>query len=136
MFTNVVIGLKEGTEPGPLLKTAESAISGPAKIHLVSLIRAGTNEDEQGRLEKAEASLKKSATRLQGHGTEVTYEVGLIVAAAAADLLRIADHRDADLMVIGLAKRSRVGKALMGSDAQRVLLGSSCPVLVTRIHGR
>ena len=37
-------------------------------------------------------------------------EVGLIVVAAAVDLVPSAEQQDADLIVIGLAKRTRVGR--------------------------
>ncbi len=35
----------------------------------------------------------------------------------------------AELLVIGLKRRSAVGKLLMGSAAQRILLDVECPVL-------
>ena len=132
MFTNVLIGLKEGVDPGPILTLASSAVPIPAALHLVTLVRIGNDGDEPGRLRNAEKRLEKRAEGLRTLGYEVTHETGLVVAAAAVDLLRIAEQRSSELIVIGLAKRSRVGKALMGSDAQRVLLGAGCPVLVSR----
>ena len=50
-------------------------------------------------------------------------------------LLRIAANADARLLVIGLRRRSTVGKLILGSHAQRVLLGSSCPVLTVTTDG-
>lgn len=50
----------------------------------------------------------------------------------AVELLDTADHYQAELMVIGLRQRTAVGKMLMGSTAQRILLGSPCPVLGVR----
>ena len=132
MFSNVLIGLKEGVDPVPLLALASSAVQGPATFHLATLVRIGNDGDESSRLRNAESHLENHAQALRKQGYEVSFEAGLVVAAAAADLLRIAERRSSDLIVIGLAKRSRVGKALMGSDAQRVLLGAVCPVLVTR----
>ncbi len=48
---------------------------------------------------------------------------------AAAEVLRVAEARKAELIVIGLRKRSAMGKFLMGSTAQRILLQATCPVL-------
>jgi nucleotide-binding universal stress UspA family protein len=45
------------------------------------------------------------------------------------ELIRAAQETDADLIVVGLRHRSAVGKFLLGSYAQRVLLEADCPVL-------
>lgn len=50
----------------------------------------------------------------------------------AEDLLKIADEVKADLIVIGLRRRSPVGKLLLGSNAQRILLDAMCPVLAVK----
>lgn len=93
----------------------------------------GTNEDEAQRLRQTESRLEHEVAGLAEAGFEASLEVGLRPAAAATELMRISEKRDADLVVIGMAKRSRVGKALMGSDAQRVLIEAPCPVLTTRL---
>lgn len=135
MFERVTVGLKEGLAHAALLDLVRKATSPGGKVHLVTLVRAGSYEDEPQRLKSTESDLEKHSVSLQQEGYEVTYECNLIVVAAAADLIRIADEQQADLIIIGLAKRTRVGKALMGSDAQRVLLGAPCPVLVTHMFG-
>ena len=45
-------------------------------------------------------------------------------------IIGVADDMDADAVVIGLGKRSRVGKLLFGSDTQSLLLNAARPVLV------
>jgi nucleotide-binding universal stress UspA family protein len=134
LFTNVVVGLKEGLDHGRIVELTKSAAPVPAKIHLMTMLRVGTTEDELSRLRRARNALDEKAERLRSDGYDATCEASLMVAAAATDLLREAASRQADLIVIGLAKRSRVGKALLGSDAQRVLLGAGCPVLVTHLQ--
>jgi nucleotide-binding universal stress UspA family protein len=51
---------------------------------------------------------------------------------AATVLVDAAHEYDAQLVVIGLRRRSAVGKLLMGSTAQRVLLQAPCSVLAAR----
>jgi nucleotide-binding universal stress UspA family protein len=50
----------------------------------------------------------------------------------AEDLIKAADDEHADLIIIGLRKRSPVGKLLLGSNAQEILLGAHCPVLAVK----
>lgn len=44
-------------------------------------------------------------------------------------LLETAVDHDAVLLVIGLRRRSPVGKLILGANAQRILLDAACPVL-------
>ncbi|WP_236825160.1 MULTISPECIES: universal stress protein [unclassified Blastococcus] len=135
MFTNVLVALKENQPHQPLLELAFQAAPGPARLHLVTLVRVGTEGDEVQRLRRTERSLAQQAEALTAKGYDASWEAGVVAVSAAVDLVRIAETRAADLMVIGLARRSRVGKALMGSDAQRILLSVDCPVLVRQLHG-
>ena len=50
----------------------------------------------------------------------------------AEDLLAVARERAADLIVIGIRRRSPVGKLVLGSNAQDVLLEADCPVLAVK----
>lgn len=50
----------------------------------------------------------------------------------AEDLLSVAHEIDADCIVIGLRRRTPVGKLLLGSNAQRILLEASCAVLAVK----
>jgi nucleotide-binding universal stress UspA family protein len=50
----------------------------------------------------------------------------------ANDLVSIADELAADLIVIGLRRRSPVGKLVMGSNSQQVLLEANCAVLAVK----
>jgi len=47
-------------------------------------------------------------------------------------LVRVAGEREASVIVIGLRRRSPVGKLIMGSAAQRILLDARCPVLAVK----
>jgi nucleotide-binding universal stress UspA family protein len=133
MFGNVLVGLKAGGSGGHLLELARKSAESGARLHLVTLIRASTSEEVPALVAEAEQELETHCRVLRDEGYDITQQVGVIAAAAGVELARIASERNADLIVIGLAKRSRVGKALMGSDAQRVLLSAHCPVLVERL---
>lgn len=51
---------------------------------------------------------------------------------ASEDLIAVAEDTDAELIVIGLRRRTPVGKLILGSNAQRVLLDAPCPVLAVK----
>jgi nucleotide-binding universal stress UspA family protein len=51
---------------------------------------------------------------------------------AAEALVGAAEELDAELIVIGLRRRSPVGKLFLGSNAQRILLDAPCPVLAVK----
>ncbi len=49
--------------------------------------------------------------------------------AAGEDLVQFAKENEIDLIVIGVRRRSKVGKLVFGSTAQYVILKAACPVL-------
>lgn len=50
----------------------------------------------------------------------------------ADHLVNLAEAESAELVVLGLRRRSPVGKLFLGSNAQRVLLSAPCPVLTVK----
>lgn len=74
--------------------------------------------------------------RLAESGIE--HETARRVAASepADQLLRVAHEANAELIVIGLRHRTPVGKFIMGSSAQTVLLSAECPVLAVKAATR
>ena len=54
----------------------------------------------------------------------------------AEELAEVVEETSAELLVIGLRRRSAVGKLLMGSAAQRILLDVECPILAVKAPPR
>lgn len=78
-----------------------------------------------------EDQLARLAIELAASGVEV--DVRRSMGADVGDqVLAVAGDVSADLIVIGLRRRSPVGKLLMGSVAQRILLGAECAVLAVK----
>ena len=50
----------------------------------------------------------------------------------ADQLLQVAHRTNAELIVIGLRPRTPVGKFILGSAAQTILLAAECPVLAVK----
>ena len=75
--------------------------------------------------------LRGVRTRLEEAG--LPFEVRQSVGADVGDqVLAVATDVDASLIVLGLRRRTPVGKLIMGSVAQRILLGAGCPVLAVK----
>ena len=70
--------------------------------------------------------------RLAGQDVEheVVQQVGRL--EPAEEILDAADKLGAALIVLGIRRRTPVGKLLLGSTAQRVLLQAPCPVLAVK----
>ena len=73
------------------------------------------------------------ALRAEAREAHVPLEVRRGVGGEVADqVLEVADEVDAALVVVGLRRRTPVGKLIMGSVAQRLLLTARCPVLAVK----
>jgi nucleotide-binding universal stress UspA family protein len=70
--------------------------------------------------------------RLTESGVE--HELAQLVGSkdAADQILALARDLNAELIVIGLRRRTAVGKFIMGSQAQTILLHAECPVLAVK----
>ncbi len=67
----------------------------------------------------------------------VPYElVHTVVGKEPADhVVEVAEKAHASLLVIGLRRRTSVGKFLMGSSASLILMHAPCPVLAVKASG-
>jgi nucleotide-binding universal stress UspA family protein len=70
--------------------------------------------------------------RAEASGVKVDVRQGAHDGELADELLRMADETDSSVIVIGLRRRSVVGKLLLGSNAQRILLDATRPVLAVK----
>ncbi|MDT9591555.1 universal stress protein [Nocardioides zeae] len=70
----------------------------------------------------------------EGEQAGVATRIERVVASDAAEaVLETARRLDARLVVVGVRHRSSVGKLLMGSTAQRILLAAECDVLAVKV---
>lgn len=84
--------------------------------------------------ERGDVEVDLGAVRARLDASGVAYEVRQLARGfeAAEDLVSVAESHDAELIVIGLRRRTPVGKLILGSNAQRVLLDAHCPVLAVK----
>lgn len=114
-----------------LRRAAEEATLRGAELVVVNSHRGGREFDRDDAVESEE---QLEAIRAQLRDSGVKHEVRQLVRGMdpADDLVAVAEEVNADYIVIGLRRRTPVGKLILGSNAQRVLLDSPCPVLAVK----
>jgi nucleotide-binding universal stress UspA family protein len=109
---------------------AEAKLRGD-KLVVVSSARGGASLDTDTAVE-LRSELREVRDALEASG--VAFEIRNLVRGnePAEDLIDIATEEEADLIVIGLRRRTPVGKLIMGSNAQRIILDAPCAVLAVK----
>jgi nucleotide-binding universal stress UspA family protein len=113
----IVVGYSSKPEGRAALRRAvsEARLRGAALV----VVNTSSEADTDGGL----------ASELAASGVSYDIKTPNEMHDSAEELIRTAEATDADFIVIGLRRRSPVGKLLLGSNAQRVLLDAACPVL-------
>lgn len=114
-----------------LRRAAEEAKLRGSRLVVVNSHRGGREFDRDDAIE-SEAQLQEVKSELESHGVEHDLRQLVRGMDPAEDLVNVAEEVKADLIVIGLRRRSPVGKLILGSNAQRVLLDAPCPVLAVK----
>lgn len=127
-----------GYVPTPVGEAAVAAAITEAKLRgeellIVNSVREGS------RVDKSVAS-DEDLTRLQKSADDAGITARVLRPSHRDDLadeiLELAVEHDVSLIVIGLRQRTQVGKFIMGSHAQRILLQADRPVLAVKPDGR
>jgi nucleotide-binding universal stress UspA family protein len=102
-----------------------------AKLVVVNSHRGGHDFDDAA-AGRAEAEIGAVRSKLDESG--VPYDLRQLVRGfePAEDLISLAEANSAELIVIGLRRRTPVGKLILGSNAQRILLDAHCPVMAVK----
>jgi nucleotide-binding universal stress UspA family protein len=97
----------------------------------VSILKEGEYENELHR--EAEDKLQKLCDGLKQRGLKAEYETGT-ANAVPQEILRIAEHKDADLIVIATHGATAWNRMMFGSVAEKVVHLAPCPVLILKTH--
>ena len=129
---SIVVGYVPKAEgKAALSRAVEEAKLRNLKLVVVNSNRGGRELSDSENLE-IEQQLDQVRDELKDSG--VQHEVRHFVRGLepAEDLISIAGEVEAELIVIGLRRRTPVGKLILGSNAQKILLDATCPVLAVK----
>jgi nucleotide-binding universal stress UspA family protein len=79
-----------------------------------------------------QADVDWASTTLEEAGVEFSMRQHMRGREAFEEVLDAVKEVDAELCVIGIRRRTAVGKALLGSNADRILMDAPCPVLAVK----
>jgi nucleotide-binding universal stress UspA family protein len=128
----VVVGYVPTPEGRAALRTAaDECRLRNTRLIVINSNRGGKDLDAADAARYEEELL---AIRAELDEAGISHEVRQLVRGLepAEDLIAVAQEVSADFIVIGLRRRSPVGKLILGSNAQRILLEAPCPVLAVK----
>ncbi|MEI6374038.1 MAG: universal stress protein [Actinomycetes bacterium] len=132
MTETVVVGFIRSPEGQAAVTSAvEEVRRRSGRLVVVHSARGGDHESTEQTLADDEA-LEELEGQLKSEGIEFAVRALVRGKEPADDLIEIAESESAVLIVIGLRRRSAVGKLLLGSNSQRILLDANCPVLAVK----
>ena len=135
-----IVAAVDFTEAGARAVDTALSLAGAGTVTLVHVVRGvspasvprhtlrpGTAEYQRWLIVDAWRRLQALARRSAGEGSRIRLRV--IAGHPHEEVARLADGIGADLIVVGASARGRLGRAVFGSTAVRVVRAAGCPVL-------
>ena len=128
----IVVGY-DGSNTGKaaLAVAKEQSKAFDAKVFVIESQVGGSDTDAKD-IKKGEENLEFAESYLKEQN--IPCETHLLVRGVepGEDIVQFAKDNDADLIIVGVRRRSKVGKLMFGSTAQFVILEAPCPVLTVK----
>ncbi|MGD8663742.1 MAG: universal stress protein [Desulfobacterales bacterium] len=132
----ILVGYDYSTVTQDVLALAkQQAQAFKAEVHLLrSLERNPELQHELRRdtIQQAEQNLDQVKREFVNMGLACDTHVVVGRLSAGENIVQFAEQNSIDLIVIGVRRRSKVGKLLFGSNAQLIILTAPCPVLTVK----
>lgn len=101
------------------------------KVFVLSSLEKG-NEDQLPKIEQAERDLEYAKNFFDKDGIPCQTHLLIRGLSPGEDLIEFANENEIDEIIIGVRRRSNVGKLIFGSNARYVIMEANCPVVTIK----
>jgi nucleotide-binding universal stress UspA family protein len=102
-----------------------------AGVHIVTSLEQGPGLKKED-IDRAESRLEKQRTSFKVDDIPCETQAAVSYQSPGEDLVNLAKENNVDEIIIGVRRRSKVGKLVFGSTAQYVILEAPCPVVTVK----
>ncbi len=128
----ILVGYDGSKVAGDVIKLAHKhAKAFKADIYIVTSLEQGPALKKED-IDKAESKLEKLRTPFKVDDIPCETQASVSYQSPAEDLVNYAKDNNIDEIIIGVRRRSKVGKLVFGSTAQYVILEAPCPVVAVK----
>jgi nucleotide-binding universal stress UspA family protein len=101
------------------------------KVFVISSLEKGS-EDQLPKIEQAERDLDYAKTFFDKDGIPCETHLLIRGLSPGEDLIEFANENEIDEIIVGVKRRSNVGKLIFGSNARYVIMEANCPVVTIK----
>ena len=102
-----------------------------ADVHIITSLEQSPDLKKED-IDKAESKLEKLKAPFRPDDIPCETQAVVSVQSTGEDLVRFVKDNDIDEIIIGVRRRSKVGKLVFGSTAQYVILEAPCTVVAVK----
>ena len=129
---NILVGYDGSNAARDAVKLAKHrAMALNAGVDLVTSMKAAKN-NQHDNIQQAELGLEYAKALLEEN--DIPCETHLLIRGLSPgeDLVKFAEENQIYEIIVGVRRRSKIGKLLMGSTAQYAILHAPCPVITVK----
>ena len=102
-----------------------------ADVHIITSLEQGPDLKKED-IDRAESKLERLKAPFRSDGISCETHAVVSVQSTGEDLVRFVKDNAIDEIIIGVRRRSKVGKLVFGSTAQYVILEAPCTVVAVK----
>ena len=107
------------------------AIAFKGEVDVITSMVKGTERERQD-MNQAKRGLEYAESLFKENNIPCKTHLLIRGLSSGEDMVEFAEENNIDEIIVGVKRRSKVGKLLMGSTAQYVILNAHCPVVTVK----